>query len=83
MPKVILKRTAASDAAIAADAGRTYLEFCAETFAEVRWCFGATFVEADSQSLPVGLIRPFEGALAQQAFSFSAGQGSIAVTTLP
>jgi len=82
MPRILLKPTAASDAAIAADAARTYLEFSAETFAAARWCLGATFVEADSQLLPVGQPRPFEGLLAQQAFSFSAGQGAIAVTTL-
>jgi hypothetical protein len=82
MPKITLKPLSASDEAIAADGARVYLEFSLDSPGDVRWCFGTTFVEADSQLLTPGLTRPFEGSISQQAFSFGPGKGIIDVTTL-
>lgn len=82
--KINLTPAAPSNAAIAADAARTYLEFAIEPDkVPVKWCFGATYVEADSQLLYPGIARVWSGSTAQQAFSFSPGTGAISVTDLP
>lgn len=81
MPKATLTTAGASDAAIAADAGRIYVEFSAS--ADCRFSIGATYVEADSQRLLANEIRIFEGTLAEQAFSFSDGKDTIiSISTL-
>ena len=79
MPKVTLSESAVSDNAIEADATRTYLEFSPS--AECRWCFGATFAAGDSQRLPGGDARIFQGELAAGAFSFGKSRACVVDAT--
>lgn len=82
MPQITLSESGVTDLAIAANASRTYLEFSAT--ASLRWCFGVEYVEAESQPLPSGDARIFQGAVAQQGISFSASKECrVDVTILP
>lgn len=69
MPRTTVTTT--NNAAIAADPARTYLEFSLKRgTAPVRFSYGATFVDADSQILEEGVFRACSGTIAQSAISF-------------
>lgn len=72
MPQLTLTNGAATDAGIAASGSRSSIIVQANPPSSFRWCFGATYVEADAQTNPAGEPLILNGVPAQQAISFSA-----------
>lgn len=71
------------NAAIAADASRTYMQFQVQVGTyPVRWSFGATYDTTDNQLLQPGDPMIITGTIAQLAVSFKKEQGIGIVETL-
>jgi hypothetical protein len=72
MPQLTLNNGAATNAGIAASGTRSTVIIQANPPSSFRWCFGATYVDADAQNNPATEPLILNGTAAQQAISFSA-----------
>lgn len=79
MPKVTLNQTTGTNAAVAANLSRIYLEFSAN--ADFRYCIAALYNESDSQMVRCGEHKIFTGTVAQKDFSFSSGLNTVVDVT--